>query len=179
MARKKVQEAEKALAAAAPNTTEHVDALVDLAWAIWIHDVDRAQRLSQEAAELAERLDYGRGLAYANRNNGLFDYGRANIERALTRLKSAYKWFKDNEDETGQADVNIALSYVYWSFGDFAKGLQYATRGLELHRKQGDLEGQGWALSALGGTSRSRSRSSRSPVDTAGRLAQVSGIAAR
>jgi signal transduction histidine kinase len=142
---------EKALAEAEKGTAAHVDALNDLAPAVWATDVDRASDLIHEAHDLAVKIGHERGLAYARRGLAMLNFTRGDVETALELLVPAQKYMEEHDEPGGLADVHLAFAYIYWSFGDFRRGFDEGESALELAEKSGDAIRQGWALAALGG----------------------------
>ena len=147
----RMNELEDKLRESLPDTKERADTLNEFAWEIWITDPERARKLTQEGLELAERISYDRGLAFAWRNVGLDLYFRSDVEQALHYQSKALAWFEAHADREGLASVYLALAYLRWGFGDFQKGLDSGLKALELYREIQKKEGQAWAFNALGG----------------------------
>ena len=144
-------ELEKILEQVEKGTPDHVDTLNALAFEVWGIDVDRAERLVNEALEVAERIGYERGIAYSQRGIAMLNYARGDVEKGLEQMAVAQKYMEEHGDKGGLADVRQGLAYVYWSFGDFRRGFDEAEEALALAREVDDPERQAWALAALGG----------------------------
>jgi signal transduction histidine kinase len=142
---------EEIVAAADADPSERAEAMAELAWSVWATDLPRAEQLSGDALRIAEECGFERAGALAKRNVGLLLFRGVNLEESMGHLTDALHWFESNDHKRGEADVRLGLAYLFWNFGEFKKGLDEGLKALALYEKAGELTGQGWALSALGG----------------------------
>ncbi|RMF69837.1 MAG: hypothetical protein D6743_01240 [Calditrichaeota bacterium] len=146
----KVEHLEACLQAAPDESRERVDLLNELFWQLWPVEHERAGQLAREAHELANKLGYSRGLAYARANVGLLYYTSADVQKAMTTLLDALQWFEEHGERQGEATANHALAFVYWGFGDFQRGFDAVNKALKIFAELDDCDGKGWALNTLG-----------------------------
>lgn len=129
---------------------EKVDILNELAWELWTADTPRAIEFTLAGLELAQTLQYEKGLAYARLNEGVI-YWQTDVDKAIPNFLDALQWFEKAGDKTGEANTLGLMGIIYWSFGDFERGFDLAIKGLELFKEVQDLTGEGWAYNTLGG----------------------------
>ncbi len=146
----KILEIEAQLAAAPPGSTARVDALNDLAWELWTADRERAEMLTTESVQLATLLKHESGIAYSKLNKGLMEW-QTDVEKALPILLEALHWFEENADKRGEANALGILGILYWGFGDFERGFEYAATALKRYQEIGDENGEGWTNNTFGG----------------------------
>jgi signal transduction histidine kinase len=151
MNEERIKNLEERLAAAPEVSQERAELMTALAWEIWTLDLPEAEKLSRDALALAEKHGYDRAKALANRNIGMLFGNITDVTDSMRHLNDAMRWFVDNDDISGQADIHLGLGFRYWGLGEFQKGLEHANRALELYEKIDITDGRGWALTALGG----------------------------
>ncbi|MFQ5708133.1 MAG: tetratricopeptide repeat protein [bacterium] len=147
----RVRELEKQLHSASGDTTRRVDILNALFWEIWPIDPKRGAQYATEGLELAQKIAYAKGLAFAKCNLGIVCYSRAQIEQATTNLLDALQWFEENAEPEGQANANHGLAFLYWGFGDFQRGFDSIFKTVNLYEQLNDCDGKAWAFNTLGG----------------------------
>ena len=67
----RIAELREQLAAAEPDSPQYLDIVNELAYEIRIEGPEEALELAVQGYDLAQKLDYPRGLAYAKRNMGI------------------------------------------------------------------------------------------------------------
>ena len=144
----KIKQLENRLKKTDDNTPEKVDILNELAYEISVGDWERAKQLGDESFELAQKLQYGKGLAYAKRLQGLFHYVQSDIEKAMPYMFEALQWFEENEDRKGEAGIKGFLGMIYWSFGDFERGFEFSFQALKMLRSFGRTCATAWSQSS-------------------------------
>ncbi|MFQ5752321.1 MAG: tetratricopeptide repeat protein [bacterium] len=147
----RIKELEAQLQSIESACPEKVDILNDLFWQVWAIDQTRAHRVVQEELELAEKLNYARGIAYARGNLGMLNYSQAKIEDAMTNILDALEWFETNGEREGEANANHGLAFLYWGFGDFQRGFDAILKSLKIYEELDSCDGKAWALNTLGG----------------------------
>lgn len=146
-----ILEIREKLSAIVPDSTEEADLLNELAWQLRVRETDQAIETARRAYELANRLRYQRGIAFAKRNMGMVAYFESDYHQALNFFDDALAWFEANNERYGAGTVYNVLGMANWSFGDFQKGIDYTLLSLEIAREFNDRTGEAWILNALGG----------------------------
>ena len=146
----KILAVEQRLKAALEGSQERVDALNDLAWELWTTDRPRAAALASQGIALAEEIGYERGKAFAKLNNGILVW-QEDVEASLPFLMDALDWFEKNHEKAGEGNSLAFLGIVYWGFGDFERGFEYALKSLKLYQEIGNQESEAWSHNTLGG----------------------------
>ncbi len=139
-----------ALAAAKPGSPEYLDIINELAYETRIEGPEEALALAQEGYELAQKLDYPRGLAFAKRNMGLVHFFQNDYEKSVSMLNEARVWFGENDEPAGLGTTYAFLGMAYWSFGDFQQGIEYMLQALSGVRGVGRPREEAWVLTGLG-----------------------------
>jgi len=134
-----------------PESTARIDILNDLVYEIATPYPERAKKLADEAYKLSQKLKYKKGLAHADRNQGMISFFKPDPEKARDFLLSALDKYKKIGHKAGEADALFYLGLIYWGFGDITKGFEYTSSSLKLSRESGHSLGEAWALNMLGG----------------------------
>jgi len=129
---------------------KRVDLLIEIAWNLWILDVNTSTEYSKEALQLAQDLKYPKGIAYAKRNLGMLYFSQTDLDKSMNCFIEAKKWFEDNDDKDGQAFTNLGIGLLYWNFGDFDIGFSHTNEALDLFKDSENLEGQAWTYNSFG-----------------------------
>jgi len=134
-----------------PESLARVDILNDLVYEIATPYPDRAKKFAKEAYELSKKLQYDKGLAYADRNQGMLSFFKPEPEKARDYLLSSLDKFKKIGHKSGEADALFYLGLIYWGFGDITKGFEHTSKSLKLSCEDDYSLGEAWALNMLGG----------------------------
>jgi class 3 adenylate cyclase len=114
-------------------------------------DISGSLVYSQQALELADRLGYLKGKAYAEKNMGMAYYYQGDYVEVLNHWTKSLKRFEAIKDTLGTAKLVNNLGAVYYSQGSHAKALDYYLRSLSLSEKTQDPFNITQALLNLGG----------------------------
>lgn len=146
----RIEKLEARLAKSTKANEARVDVLNELAWELWSTDWDRAEMLAIESKRLASRLNYPRGIAFADINQALNTW-QTDLELALSLFMQSLQWFVDHDDIVGKAHTNSILGVLFWGFGDYERGFEYTQKGLGYYEQLDDKDGQAWIHHAIGG----------------------------
>ncbi|MEW6470347.1 MAG: tetratricopeptide repeat protein [Bacteroidota bacterium] len=104
-----------------------------------------------KALELAEKLDYKKGLAQANQSLGFYyDIQKSNYDSALIFYNKAISLAAELGDKALLASVYIGTGTVYYYKGSLDKSAEYYLSGLKNAEAAGDTRKQASALIGLG-----------------------------
>lgn len=93
--------------------------------------------LAFQAKELAEKINFLKGKAYALKNIGLGYYYQEKYLETLEYWNESLKIFEQLNDEIGIANLLNNIAAIYVNQGDDARGLEYSLRSLKLSEKAG------------------------------------------
>lgn len=88
--------------------------------------------LATQAKELAEKIGFQKGKAYALKYLGLGYYWQGKYAEAMGRWVESLKVFEQINDQTGVANLLNNMGAVYAEQGDDEKGLEYSLRSLKI-----------------------------------------------
>jgi len=97
-----------------------------------------AVRYGTEAKELAEQLNFQRGLAYALKSIGLGFYFEGNYIECLLYWQQSLGTFETIGDKLGVANILNNLGAVYFTQGDDTKAIEYYLESLKASEEIGD-----------------------------------------
>ncbi len=106
--------------------------------------------LSEYALQLANRLDYKRGIARALRNIGLINTRHGDAKKALECYKEALKLYEGMNDISGQASVLNSLGNLYDQTGDYAMAIDNFFKVRDMFTSIGNKQGVAIASNNLG-----------------------------
>jgi class 3 adenylate cyclase len=127
-----------AVIAAAGEDTSKVESLLSLASYYYRSEPGLAIQYVTEARELAERLDYRTGIAYAYKGIGMAYYVQGNYIEALVNWKNSYEVFESAGDRQGMANMLNNLGAVYYNEGDNSKAIEFYLESLKASEEIGD-----------------------------------------
>ena len=114
-------------------------------------DISESLVYSQQALEIADRLGYLKGKAYAEKNMGLAKYYQGNYVEVLDHWTKSLATFEAIKDTLGIANLANNLGAVYYSQGSNTKAIDYYLRSLSISEKLGDTLRIATALFNIGG----------------------------
>lgn len=109
-----------------------------------------AKLYSNKALQLAEMLNYKKGICFSYNNIGLVYWGQGNFPRALDYNFLALKIAEENGDKKGIAETFGNLGLVYWSQRDYTKAMDYYLKAYKIGEELGNKNIVGIYLSRIG-----------------------------
>jgi class 3 adenylate cyclase len=97
-----------------------------------------AIQYATQARDLAEQLDFQRGLAYALKSIGMSYYFEGNYIEVLVYWQQSLDVFKAIGDKLGVANILNNLGAVHFSQGDDNKAVEYYLESLRVSEEIGD-----------------------------------------
>ena len=94
--------------------------------------------LANQAKDLAEKLNFGEGTAFALKNVGMGYYYQGKYLEALQNWNESLEAFEQIKDETGEANLLNNIAAIYAQQGDDEKGLEYSLKSLAISEKLKD-----------------------------------------
>lgn len=98
-------------------------------------DPQKAIRYGRQANDLAVKINFKKGSAYALKNIGNAYYIQGNYTDAIDYWQGSLKIFKSINDELGQANILSNLGAVYFNMGEDVKSLNYHLKSLKVSEK--------------------------------------------
>lgn len=98
---------------------ERADLLANISQSYWVESPDSSEVYGLQALELATRLDYYHGMAYANRVLGVSHWARGNHDDGLKYLLDALTLYRSLDDTLGIANATMNIALVYRDQGDY------------------------------------------------------------
>ncbi|HUH34061.1 MAG TPA: tetratricopeptide repeat protein, partial [Daejeonella sp.] len=95
----------------------------------------KAIRYGRQANDLAVKINFKKGSAYALKNIGNAFYIQGNYTNAIDHWQRSLKIFKSINDELGQANLLSNLGAVYFNMGEDVKALNYHLESLKASEK--------------------------------------------
>ncbi|MFC0775972.1 adenylate/guanylate cyclase domain-containing protein [Terrimonas alba] len=101
-------------------------------------DPDKSLELALQAKELAEKVDFKKGEAYAYKNIGLAYLVQSKYIEALQNYEQSLKIFEDIKYDEGIANLLGNIGVIYYYQGDMVKALDYYLRSLKIAERTGN-----------------------------------------
>lgn len=130
--------------------TGKVQLLLDISFYSANINPDTGLHYGTQALQLAEKLQFGRGIAEANRYIGINYNARSLFPRALEHYLRAMKKYEELHDENGVAKTQVSLGVVYMNKGDSANAIYYLQESLMRLKAQGKKNMVGKVLNNIG-----------------------------
>jgi class 3 adenylate cyclase/tetratricopeptide (TPR) repeat protein len=122
----------KSLVANAKEDSTKVKTLLTLAGKYHISDSSAAIQYASQARDLAEKIGFKTGLAYAYKTIGLTYYFNTVPFKAVLNWELSLETFMEINDLQGQSNMLNNLGATYFNQGDDAKALDYWVRSLRV-----------------------------------------------
>ncbi len=113
-------------------------------------DLKKGLIYGAEAIELANKLDFKKGIAQANNNIGNIYYWQSDYPRALDYYLKALKLDEQLNDKGGMAIRFGNIGGVYRAKGNYPKALDFLIKALALDEKLGDKQSAARHLGSIG-----------------------------
>lgn len=91
-----------------------------------------------DARDLAQKIDYKKGLAYSYKNIGIVYYMQANYVESLGNYDKALAMFDSLKDKSGVANILSNEASVYYNQADDEKALELNLKSLNVAEQIGD-----------------------------------------
>jgi len=121
-----------------PDDSTKVEALLALSKQYFSESPEEAIAHATHAIELAEKINYPKGVAYAYKNIGIVHYKRDEYIETLSAWDESLRIFKSIGDKKGQSNILTNMGSVYYNQGDEAKSLELDLQSLKLAEEIGD-----------------------------------------
>lgn len=118
--------------------TASVNALLQQSKGMLAENPDKAIELAKQAKELAEKINFIAGKAYALKNIGLGEYYKGKYPETLEYWNESLKIFEELKDEVGVANLLNNIAAVYADRDDDPKALEFSLKSLKISEKLGD-----------------------------------------
>ena len=125
----------KRLVAEQPNDSTKVNTLLDIANQIWRTQPDSSMVYSSKAIDLATKINFKKGIAYAHKNMGLGYYVKGDFSDVLIHWEKSLAIFEEINDEKGISNLLSNIGAVYQTKGDDPKALDYLIRSVKIAEK--------------------------------------------
>jgi adenylate cyclase len=102
------------------------------------NDPQKSLSLATEAKDLAEKIDFQKGAAYAYKNIGLAYLVQGNYVEALQNYQLSLKIFEDIKFDEGIANLLGNIGVVYYYQSDNVKALDYYLQSLKIAERTGN-----------------------------------------
>lgn len=127
----------KAILANGKEDTARVNTLLALSGKLFRLDPEATIRYSVQAKELAEKLDYKSGLAYALKSIGMGHYFKGEYIDVLIYWQQSLNTFESVGDKLGVANMLSNLGAVHFNQGDDSKAIEYYLQSLKVSEEIG------------------------------------------
>ena len=122
----------------AKEDTNKVMMLNDLGLTYYSINPDEGLKFAQQGLELAEKINWKRGKAYAYKViAGNYGYGKSDYDKGLEFALKSLKEFKELGDKTGTAKILGDIGVIYWFKSDYPNALKYFFDALRIHEELG------------------------------------------
>jgi len=98
-------------------------------------DPNKAIEIAHQAKDLAYKIDFKQGAAYALKNVGIGYYVQAKYVETMDYWGQSLKIFEEIHDDAGIANLLSNIGSVYANRGDDARSIEYSLRALKLAEK--------------------------------------------
>ena len=128
-----------------------VNSLIALSTKSLNTDLQAAIQYGSEALQLAKKIKFKKGEAYAYKAVGLGNYFQANYPEAVVQFQSSLAVFEDIGFKVGIANILSNLGASYYNAGEDTKAIDFYLRSLRISEEIDDKLRTGTLLNNIGG----------------------------
>lgn len=130
--------------------TSKVLLLYNLSREFFNSDIERAEKYSNRALFLSQKLGYKKGIAMSYNNLGIINYYKAIYNVALSYHDRSLELMSEIGDRNGMAGSHNNKGMVYTQQGDYSKAIQEYLSSLRLYEELEDNQGVGKSYNNIG-----------------------------
>jgi two-component system, NtrC family, sensor kinase len=134
----------------AAEDTGKVDLLNDLCFTYYSINPNEGLKYGKEGLALAEKLNWKKGIASAERAIAVNYAAKSDYPKALEYFFKALKIFEESGDRSLAARVLGNIGNIYTSQNDFPKALEYFFMALKMQEEMGNKNGMAGLLNNIG-----------------------------
>ncbi|UII20906.1 tetratricopeptide repeat protein [Fulvivirga ligni] len=135
LAQSSMDSLQQELAKAAPKSSQKVDLLNHIGYEYWIIDSKKSIEYAEKSLELAKKLEYLEGRAFAHRVLGVAYWTIGQPRVALENLYAATDEYEVLKDEEGMANAILNTGMVYAEIHDYEKALELYNQVITIFSK--------------------------------------------
>jgi adenylate cyclase len=120
------------------NDTALVNSIIQQSTDVRNNDPVRSLTLAAQAKDLAEKIGFQKGAAYAYKNIGLAYLVQGNYVEALQNYQLSLKLFEEIKFDEGIANLLGNIGVIYYYQSDNVKALDYYLRSLKIAERTGN-----------------------------------------
>jgi tetratricopeptide (TPR) repeat protein len=132
------------------NDTAKVNILNQLSWAYRNSSIDSALYFSEEAWQLALKLNYWSGQATCANYRGIIYRNQGNYVKALGYYFESLRLAEKTNDKIQQGYAYNNIGNLYDITGDYKQAEEYMLKGLEVFKALNDVTGKAYCFHNLG-----------------------------
>src|ERR1051326_164720 len=103
--------------------SDKVNTLNAIAWELRINESEKAIEFARQAMELAEKLNFKKGIANINHTLGSLNANKGNYDEAVTYYNKSLALRKEIGDKKGIAASYNNIGIVRWNQGNYPEAL--------------------------------------------------------
>ena len=131
--------------------TNKVNHLNALGWQLMYNDPDTSIILGNQSLQLAEKLNWKKGIASSLGNQGVYCWLKTDYPQALDYYLKALKIDEELKDKNGMAKRLSNIGNIYAQQGDYPKALDYYFKALKMKEEIGAKNEIAKTLGNIGG----------------------------
>ena len=135
------------LLSTAKEDTNKVNILYQLSEACAEEDI---LKYAMPALQLAEQLNFKKGMAQASNNVGYAYNNLGELNKALQYYQNSLRIYEELGNKGGVANLLNNIAVIYNNQGDISKGLAYHQKSLQMQKEVGNKEGVATSLNNIG-----------------------------
>lgn len=120
----------KILLANQPQDTARVNTLLEISNLLRTSQPDSAASYSQEAIDLAEAINFKKGVGYGFKNIGIISYNKGDFDEALGYWDRSLRAFEEIDYKLGISNIQNNIGAIYQTIGDDPQALDYFLKSL-------------------------------------------------
>ncbi len=115
-----------------------VNTLNDLSYSLWDTKPDMSIMYAMEASDLASKIKFRKGVAYALKNMGMAYFAKSDYISVLENWEQSLAVFDSIGDKAGVSNILNNMGSVYFDQGDNASAVEYYIRAIKVAEEIGN-----------------------------------------
>ncbi|MBA4055491.1 MAG: hypothetical protein C0490_12320, partial [Marivirga sp.] len=148
-----------------PDDSVKVNNLIELSKAYLETDLQAAINYGVQAKDMAQKLDFKKGLGYSYKAIAIGYYSQSNYPEALIQFQNSLDIFESISFKTGIANILSNIGAVYNNTGDDTKAIEYHLKSLKVSEEINDRLRISTALNNIGGVYKNKAVNNEKALD--------------
>lgn len=123
---------------------------ISRAYLFELNDIQKMNEFAELELSLSQKLNYEKGIAYAQLNKGIFYWRAGEYNTALYYYRKSLKLMIHSKLPKGESSCYLNIGQIYVEQGNYKEALPYMLKGVKIKAETGDKRGEAIGYNNIG-----------------------------